>query len=480
MSFLEVLSSANSFVNTYVWYIAFVFIIGIGLYFTVRSKFIQINRLDEACKLAFTGLKEGSGKHTISSFQAFCVSMGARIGVGNIAGVAAAIVAGGPGAIFWMWVFAFIGAATSFVECTIGQIYKEKKADGQYHGGPAFYIRNGLGKPTFAKFIALLIIFTYGFMFIGVQAKNATAAFSTAFGTDVIVFAIILTIVAAAIIFGGITRVAKASTVIVPIMAMIWLILALLITLTHFTQVSLVIETIFAYAFGVQSFVGGTLGAAVMWGLKRGVFSNEAGIGSIPNVASSADVKHPVKQGLIQSVGVLIDTLVVCSATAFVILIYLNTTTNYVDYVIPSSMGGAPLVQEAVSYTFLGWIGPYLIAIFMFVFAFSSLISYYSMSETNLRFITDKKTAFTLLRVVIVAMVFMSSIIPMSLAWDLADTFQALMGIFNMGVLLLLSKHAFHALNDYFDQKDEGIEEPVFNASSMSDKTGVTCWSKNE
>ncbi|MBQ3717826.1 MAG: alanine:cation symporter family protein [Methanomicrobium sp.] len=480
MSFVEIIDSANSFVNTYVWYIAFVFIIGIGLYFTVRTKFVQINRLDEACKLAFTGLKEGSGKHTISSFQAFCVSMGARIGVGNIAGVAAAIVYGGPGAIFWMWVFAFIGAATSFVECTVGQIYKEKKEDGQYHGGPAFYIRNGLGKPTFAKFIALLIIFTYGFMFIGVQANNATAAFSTAFGTDVIVFAVILTIVAALIIFGGITRVAKASTVIVPIMALIWLVLALLITLTHFTQVSLVIETIFAYAFGVQSFVGGTLGAAVMWGLKRGVFSNEAGIGSIPNVASSADVKHPVKQGLIQSVGVLIDTIVVCSATAFVILIYLNTTTNYVDYVIPTTMGGAPLVQEAVSYTFLGWLGPYLIAIFMFVFAFSSLISYYSMSETNLRFITDKKIAFPILRVVIVAMVFLSSIIPMSLAWDLADTFQALMGIFNMGVLLLLSKHAFNALNDYFDQKDEGIEEPVFKASSMADSKGVTCWDKSD
>jgi AGCS family alanine or glycine:cation symporter/putative sodium/glutamine symporter len=478
MSVLEVINdtvaSVNGVVNTYAWYLAFVFLIGIGLYFTIKSKGVQINRLGEACRVAFTGIREQKGKQTISSFQAFCVSMGARIGVGNIAGVAVAIVMGGPGAVFWMWIFALIGAATSFVETTVGQIYKEKKADGHFHGGPAFYIKNGLGRPKFAAFIAILIIITYGLMFIGVQANTATLAFSNAFGTEQIVFAVIITVLAALVVFGGIRRVAKVSTWLVPAMAILWLVLCLMIVLVNFTQVSLVIQTIFSYAFGVQAFVGGGIGAAIMWGLKRGVFSNEAGIGSIPNVSSSADVKHPVKQGLMQSVGVLIDTLVVCSATAFVVIIYTNVA--YPGYAgIPIS--GAALVQEAMSATFLGAAGPYVIAVFMLIFAFSSLISYYSMSETNTKFITEKKGAVVVLRVAIVAMVFISSMMSMGLAWDLADTFQALMGIFNMGVLLLLGKHAFTALKDYFDQKADGIAEPVFNASCLSDSTGVTCWS---
>ena len=481
MSVFEAINDAvttfNGVVNTYAWYLAFVFLIGIGLYFTIRSRGVQINNLGEACRVAFTGIRAQKGKQTISSFQAFCVSMGARIGVGNIAGVAVAIVMGGPGAVFWMWIFALIGAATSFVETTVGQIYKEKKADGQFHGGPAFYIRNGLGKPKFAAFIAILIIFTYGLMFIGVQANTATLAFANAFGTEQIVFAVIITILAALVVFGGITRVAKVSTWLVPAMAIIWLLLCLAIVLVNFTQVSLVIQTIFSYAFGVQAFVGGGIGAAIMWGLKRGVFSNEAGIGSIPNVSSSADVKHPVKQGLMQSVGVLIDTLVVCSATAFVVIIYTNVA--YPGYAgIPVS--GAALVQEAMSATFLGAAGPYIIAVFMLVFAFSSLISYYSMSETNTKFITERKEAVVVLRVAIVIMVFIASMMSMGLAWDLADTFQAFMGIFNMGVLLILGKHAFEALKDYLDQKADGVEEPVFNASCLSDSTGVTCWPGKE
>ena len=473
----DVVTLVNDMISTYAWYLAFVFLIGIGLYFTVKSKGVQINHLGEACRVGFTNLRAQKGKQTISSFQAFAVSMGARIGVGNIAGVSVAIVMGGPGAVFWMWIFALIGAATSFVETTVGQIYKEKKSDGHFHGGPAFYIKNGLGKPKFAAFIALLIIVTYGLMFIGVQANTATIAFSNAFGTDQIVFAVIITVLAALIIFGGIRRVAKVSTWLVPAMAILWLVLCLIIVLVNFTQVSLVVETIFSYAFGIQSFVGGGIGAAIMWGLKRGVFSNEAGIGSIPNISSSADDKHPVKQGLMQSVGVLIDTLVVCSATAFVVIIYTNVA--YPGYAgIPVS--GAALVQDAMSATFLGAAGPYVIAIFMLVFAFSSLISYYSMSETNAKFITEKKGALIVLRVVIVIMVFVSSMMSLSLAWALADTFQALMGIFNMGVLLLLSKHAFTALKDYFDQKADGVVDPVFNASCLSDSTGVTCWSDED
>ena len=483
MSFFEAINDAiasvNSVVNTYAWYLAFVFLIGLGLYFTVRTKGVQLNRLGEACRVAFTGIKEKKGKQTISSFQAFCTSMGARIGVGNIAGVAAAIVMGGPGAVFWMWVFACIGAATSFVECTVGQIFKEKKGDGYFHGGPAYYVKNGLGKPKFAIFMALLVIVTYGLMFVGVQANQASNALQTAFGADLaIVFAIVLAVCAALIVFGGIKRVARVSTWLVPTMAILWMLLALAVILVNFTQIPAVIETIFSYAFGVQQFVGGGMGMMLLWGLKRGVFSNEAGIGSIPNVSSSADVKHPAKQGLMQSVGVLIDTLVVCSATAFVIIIYTNAA--YPGYAFTAAqqgtLNGVPLVAEALEATLLGPAAPYVLSVFMLVFAFSSLISYYSMSETNLKFITEKKGALVVLRVVIVAMVFFASMMSMGLAWDLADTFQAFMGIFNTAIILFLGKYAFAALKDYFDQRGEGVEEPVFDPSCLPSQNGVTCW----
>ena len=483
MSFFEAINDAiasvNSVVNTYAWYLAFVFLIGLGLYFTIRTKGVQLNRLGEACRVAFTGIKEKKGKQTISSFQAFCTSMGARIGVGNIAGVAAAIVMGGPGAVFWMWVFACIGAATSFVECTVGQIFKEKKGDGYFHGGPAYYVKNGLGKPKFAIFMALLVIVTYGLMFVGVQANQASNALQTAFGADLaIVFAIVLAVCAALIVFGGIKRVARVSTWLVPTMAILWMLLALAVILVNFTQIPAVIETIFSYAFGVQQFVGGGMGMMLLWGLKRGVFSNEAGIGSIPNVSSSADVKHPAKQGLMQSVGVLIDTLVVCSATAFVIIIYTNAA--YPGYAFTAAqqgtLNGVPLVAEALEATLLGPAAPYVLSVFMLVFAFSSLISYYSMSETNLKFITEKKGALVVLRVVIVAMVFFASMMSMGLAWDLADTFQAFMGIFNTAIILFLGKYAFAALKDYFDQRGEGVEEPVFDPSCLPSQNGVTCW----
>ncbi len=487
MSFFDTINGAigavNSVVNEYAWYLAFVFLIGLGLYFTVRTKGVQLNRLGEACRVAFTGIKEKKGKQTISSFQAFCTSMGARIGVGNIAGVAAAIVMGGPGAVFWMWIFACIGAATSFVECTVGQIFKEKKGDGYFHGGPAYYVKNGLGKPKFAIFMALLVIVTYGLMFVGVQANQASNALQTAFGAEfAIVFAVILAVCAALIVFGGIRRVARVSTWLVPTMAILWMLLALAVILVNFTQVPAVIETIFSYAFGVEQFVGGGIGMMLLWGLKRGVFSNEAGIGSIPNVSSSADVKHPAKQGLMQSVGVLIDTLVVCSATAFVIIIYTNAA--YPGYAFTEAqqgtLNGVPLVAEALEATLLGPAAPYVLSVFMLVFAFSSLISYYSMSETNLKFITEKKGAVLVLRIVIVAMVFFASMMSMGLAWDLADTFQAFMGIFNTAIILFLGKYAFAALKDYFDQRGEGVEEPVFDPSCLPDQKGVTCWPRKD
>ena len=494
MSFLDDFSSFIEGFNSSILYalIAGVVLIGFGIYATIRMKGMQITRLGEACRVAFTKIKEKKGKQTISSFQAFCVSMGARIGVGNIAGVACAIVMGGPGAIFWMWIFAIIGAATSFVENTIGQIYKEKKADGHFHGGPAYYVKNALKKPKFAVFMAVMVILTYGLGFLGTQINQAAAQIcnvagvsSSLFGADgglnigIIVIAVILMAITGLIIFGGIRRVAKVSTWLVPAMAIAWMLLCCLIILLNFSQILLVIETIFNYAFNVQPFLGGGFGMMVIWGLKRGMFSNEAGNGSIPNVSSSAKVKHPVKQGLIQSVGVLIDTLVVCSATAFVVILYTNTAYPNYDFAaqgIDTALNGVPLVSEALSNSFLGVAGPIVLAVFLCVFAYSSVIGYYSMSETNLKFISEKKIPLLILRIVILVYVFFSCIWSMSVAWNLADTLMLILAISNIIVLIPLAKNAFAALKDYFNQKDKGIEEPVFDPKCLPSQEGITCW----
>ena len=343
--------------------------------------------------------------------------------------------------------------------------------------------------------MALLIIVTYGLCFVGQQVNQASAAIRTAFSipgeliletgalnVGMLVIALALTVLVAVIVFGGIKRVAKVSTWMVPAMAMLWLLLALVLILVNFTQVSAVIETIFSYAFGVQSFVGGGFGMMVMWGLKRGVFSNEAGIGSIPNVSSSAHVQHPVKQGLMQSLGVLIDTVVVCSATAFVLIMYTNVA--YAGYAFTAeqqaALNGSPLVAEALSASFLGQAAPYILAVFLLVFAFSSAIGYYSMSEANVRFITEKPGAILAIRLVIVLMAFGSCIWSMTLAWTLVDIFQALMGIFNVGILIFLAKFAFQALNDYLNQKADGVEEPVFDPKCLSCQDGITCWPSKE
>jgi len=496
MEITDIVNGAVTNVSTWVWYVAFVFLIGFGIYATIRSKGIQVTRIGEACRAVFSGFKENNGnKRVISSFQAFCVSMGMRIGIGNIVGVATAIVMGGPGAVFWMWVFALIGAATSFVENTIGQIYKEKKRDGFFHGGPAYYVKNGLGKPKFAIFIAILFIVTYGLCFTGINANQISSALQTAFSGTFesatislggieftvlsLIIAIIIATLTASIIFGGIRRVARASTKIVPIMALLWLILVLVIILLNITQFPAVIATIFSYAFGAEAFIGGGIGAAIMWGLKRGVFSNEAGIGSVPSVSSSGQVNHPIKQGLMQSLGVLIDTIVVCSATAFVLIIYTNQAYPAYDFAaqgLEASLAGAPLVAEALSSSFLGSAAPYVLVAFIFVFSFSSIIGIYSLTESNLKFISEKKPALILLRIVIVVMVFFSAIWSMTLAWNLADISQALVGIFNISIIIFLVKHVWTALSDYFAQKKKGIEDPIFNPSILSSQKGITCW----
>lgn len=474
----------NDYPDVYIWYVTFVFVILAGLLFLWKFKAMQITTLPEQVRLLRPTPTEGKIGHDtkgmISSFQAFCVGMGARVGVGNITGVTSAILLGGAGAVFWMWIFALLGACTSFVECTLGQLFKEKKSDGNFHGGPAYYIQNGLKNHKFAVFIAFWVIVTYGVGFIANQAANSASAFTEMEAlSDINGITIIMGVVFAAmtafLIFGGIRRVAKASEILVPIMVVIWLLIGIIAILLNIDKFGWAVGEIFSGAFDFKTIFGGFAGSCIMWGLKRGVFSNEAGIGSVPNVASSAHVAHPVRQGLIQSVGVLIDTLVVCSITAFMVLCSLGDKT----WISGSKMA---TVQAAMSNALGGdWI-LWVLAIFMFVFAFSSLISYYSMSEANLRFIKDSDGAVNGLRIFVVAVVFIACIIPVDMVWDLCDVFMAIMGILNIMALLLLFKYVVSVYKDYRAQKAAGVVEPVFDVDKWDSeglsKDGITVWSK--
>lgn len=473
VSIKEVLTEVFTPLNDYAWYIAFVFIIGLGIYFTYRLRFMQILKVDENSKLALSNVESEGDKHKLSSFEAFCIGTGTRIGVGNIAGVATAIVTGGPGAVFWMWVFAVIGSASSFMESTLSQLYKEKKSDAGYHGGPAYYATKGLRNRKVGIVLALLTIVTFGFGFVGVQATNSCAALTNAFHFDNNQFVFGLTIagLAALVIVGGVKRIGRFTSKIVPLMALAWLIFAILAICMNFTGVGMAVEMIFNSAFDPTAFIGGGIGTVILTGLRRGVFSNEAGLGSVANIAATADVKHPAKQGMVQSFSVLVDTLVVCTITAFVVL-------TYGDWAEIQAVGatGSVLVQEVIASTAIGEAAKYIIAAFLFFFAFTSMVGYYTISESNIRFIKDNMVTVNILRAAIIAVAFMSCLINTGLMELICDTFMAMMGAANMIVVALLSKQAISVYKDYHRQKDEGIKDPVFHRSVLENQTGITEW----
>ena len=470
MKFSDLLNDIFSPLNEYIWYIAFVCLIGLGLYFLYRLKFMQVVHIKENATLAVTGVNEKTDGKKLSSFEAFCLGMGARIGVGNIAGVATAIVTGGPGAVFWMWIFALIGAGTSFMESTAAQIYKEKKSDGSYYGGPAYYATKGLKKKWLGVVLAILITVTFGIGFVGVQASNSSAAIVEAFSIDSHIVGFIIALMAGVVIFSGTKIVGKVSARIVPAMAVFWIIFTIAIILTNFNNVGNAFAMIFEYAFSAPALIGGGLGSIIMVGLKRGVFSNEAGLGSIANLAGTADTTHPVKQGLIQSFGVIVDTIIVCTFTAIAVL----SLGNW-DELIALGVRGAPLVQAVASQTLGTW-APTVIALFLFVFAFTSMLGYYTMSEANLRFVKDHNTVVFVLRVVVILVVFASCTISTALMDLISDTFMAAMGAVNVVVVALLAKPIMEAYKDYRKQQKEGIKEPIFHKSALSNSDGVTEW----
>ena len=471
---MDFFNSVVGSINDFLWtYIIIVVLVGSGLWFTVSTGLVQLRALPEMVRLLAGDLgRRPSGRKAISSFQAFCVSTASRVGVGNIAGVAIAIVTGGPGAVFWMWVIAFIGTATGFVESTLAQIYKIPRGHGLFHGGPAYYIQNALGQPAVAKLFAVLISVTFGLIYVSVQANTIALSMEKAFGIDTWLMGAVLAVLAGAVIFGGIQRVAAFSTLLVPIMAGIYLVIAFITIVLHIDQVPAMFALILHDAFSPQAAVGGGIGTAILTGIRRGLFSNEAGEGSIPNAAATANVTHPVKQGLVQAFGVYVDTWIVCSATAFIVLL-----TG--QYTIGGDTTGIALAQDSLASVFGPWASS-LLAVLIFLFAFSSVVGNYYYGEINIHFFGENTgKALFIYRLGVVAMVFFGCIAALNLVWNLADLFMAMICLTNLYAIARLAPLARLALMDYLEQKAAG-KNPVFDPSIMPDQRGIAGWSEDQ
>ncbi|NFD30556.1 alanine:cation symporter family protein [Clostridium botulinum] len=472
MSFIE---NFISVLNNYLWsYILIALLIALGLFFSFKSKFVQIRYFKEMFRLLGEGAsksarEEHKKKKGVSSFQAFCISTASRVGTGNLAGVAIAIASGGPGAVFWMWLIALIGGASSFVESTLAQIYKVEDEHG-FRGGPAYYMEKALNKKWMGIIFSILITISYGLVFNSVQANTISLAFEQAFGVNTLIIGLILAVLTSLIIFGGVQRIARATEIIVPIMAIAYVVVALFVILKNIGSIPTIFSLIIENAFGIKQVVGGSLGAAILMGIKRGLFSNEAGMGSAPNAAATANVTHPAKQGLIQTLGVFTDTILICSATSFIVLI----SGSYLK----SDLTGIQLTQTALSSQVGSW-GNTFIAICIFLFAFSSVIGNYYYGETNIEFLKGSKTSLFLYRLCVIGMVLFGCVAKIQIVWDMADLFMGFMAIINLIAISMLSKIAFAALKDYDRQKKQGIE-PVFYADSIEGLSNIECWPTRE
>ena len=456
-------------INNLLWtYILVITLLGCAIWFTIRTRFVQFRMLKEMIRLLGESTSQTKGNaHQVSSFQAFAISLASRVGTGNLAGVATAISIGGPGAVFWMWIIALLGASSAFVESTLAQLYKVRGKD-SFIGGPAYYMKKGLKQPWMGIVFAILIIFTFAFSFNTVQSNTICAAFEQAFHVEHTLMGIVLTILTLLVIFGGIKRIAKVSSVIVPLMALSYILLAFTIVMMNIPRLPEVIELIITNAFGWEQALGGGIGIALMQGIKRGLFSNEAGMGSAPNVAATANVSHPVKQGLIQTLGVFTDTLVICTCTAFIILIsgmYIHGETN-----------GIQLTQMALD-TEIGSGGSTFVAIAILFFAFSSIIGNYFYGEANLRYLTENNQIIWVFRILCCTMVMLGALSSLDLVWGIADICMGLMAIFNLIAITLLGKYAFRLLEDYRSQKRNGTKDPVFTKDKMKDiEQDIECW----
>ena len=453
--------------NNIIWSNALIVLcLGTGLYFSLRTRFLQVRHLKEMVILLLKGEKSEQG---ISSFQAICVSLAGRVGTGNIAGVATAIAMGGPGALFWMWAIAFLGAGSAYVESVLGQIYKEE-VDGQYRGGPAYYIEKGMGQKWYAITFAIATVVGMGLFLPGVQSNSIATGVQNAFGVSPTVTGIALVIVLALVIFGGLKRIASSAEFIVPFMAGAYILMAVIIVAMNASQIPATFALIFKSAFGAEQAFSGILGSTIAWGVKRGIYSNEAGQGSGPHAAAAAEVNHPAKQGFVQAFSVYVDTLFVCTATGLMILItgsynVLNASGGFITENLPGVEYGPAFTQMAIDKAMPGTgFGAAFVAIALFFFAFTTLMAYYYMSETNVAYLMKKvfnvensKLATLILRLTILFATFYGAIKTAGLAWAMGDIGVGAMAWLNIIAILILAKPALATLKDYEAQQKAGI-----------------------
>ncbi len=463
----HILTEINNFLYTYP---LLFLLVGTGIWFSLRTRLVQVRFLREAFRVLGEKAEEEDGKKQVSSFQALMISTASRVGTGNIAGIATAIAAGGAGAVFWMWLMAVIGGASAFVESTLAQVYKTK--DGKdFRGGPSYYMERALGRRWLGVLFSVLLIICFAYGFNGLQSFNMSSSLEYYIpGYSHTVYPVLVGAVLAAatglVIFGGVHRIGFITSVIVPIMAGGYLLMGLFTVVTRITELPHVFSMIFSQAFDLQAFAGGMAGSAVVIGIKRGLFSNEAGMGSAPNAAASASVSHPAKQGLVQVISVFIDTLLICSATAMMLLL------SGVEGV-SGKLDGIPFVQQAISANVGSW-GIHFITLSIFAFAFSSLVGNYYYAESNILFIKNNKKLLFVFRITCLLAVFLGAQADFSMMWNIADITMGFMASVNIIAILLLGNIAVKVLKDYEKQRKEG-KNPVFKAEEAGIEN-TECW----
>ena len=462
MTFNDILTELNNIMYTY---ILIIMLVGAGVYFTIRTKGVQFRLFADGIKSMMAPKEKDQSGRKVSSFQALMISTASRVGTGNIAGIATAIATGGPGAVFWMWLMALLGGASAFIESTLAQVYKVKE-NGTFRGGPSYYMEKALGQRWLGVLFSVLLIICFAYGFNGLQSYNmsSTLEYYVADYSDTIwpvVVGLILAVATGLIIWGGTHRIGVISSVLVPIMASIYILMGLVIMVMNITELSGVIALILREAFDVKAIMGGFAGSAVVTGIKRGLFSNEAGMGSAPNASAAADVEHPVNQGLVQVISVFIDTIMICSSTAFMLLL------SGVEGV-AGKLDGIPFVQRAVESNVGQW-GIHFITVSIFAFAFTSVIGNYCYAESNILFIKNNKLLLQGFRVTCLIAVFLGAQADFSVVWNIADITMGFMAIVNIIAILLLGKIAFRVLAHYERQKKEG-RKPVF----YEDEVGLT------
>lgn len=460
-------------INDNYWKIIPFLLIAAGVYFAVRTLVVQIRMIPDMFRAVAEKQdtpESRTDEQGISAFKAFTISAASRVGTGNVAGVAVAIMLGGPGAVFWMWMIALLGGATAFVESTLAQLWKTKTADGTYRGGPAYYMTRGMNARWLAVIFGVAITVTYGFVYNSIQANSIVEATGASFDSSTMTFKVIVGLILAAvtgvIIFGGVHRIANFTQIIVPVMALAYLAIGILVLLLNMEKIPGMFASILEHALGFKEIAGATVGAAFMNGMRRGLFSNEAGQGSAPNAAGTANVSHPVKQGLVQTLGVYFDTILVCSITAFIILLSNPTFGDNVQ--------GATLTQSALAGEVGAW-GTHFVTVILFFLAFSSVIGNTFLAQSNIEYFTNSKAVMTTFRIIVMACVFGGAIGPLPLVWALGDTFAATMVVINLIAIVPLGGVAVKLLKNYNQQKAKGLD-PVFHRDMLPELKNVECW----